>query len=357
MEFGSAIPGTANQDYAIIDTRSIDYMVASGLNTIRLPFLWERVQLSANGSLNSVYLGHIFTTVEYITISKGIYCLLDNHNYARYYGNIATNQEFANVWTQLAMVFKNNTNVIFGLMNEPNSMAYTTVLSMMQAGIDAIRATGATNLITVAGNDWTGVHSWTNGNSAVMGNITDPLNNWMYEMHQYFDDNYSGTSACDPSSNVNNIFGPATAWLRSNHKTAFLGEFGLENTTGCMNLLTEVMTYLADNDDVWKGFTWWSAGPWWGTYMYSIEPKSYNPDVSNGMQLLFMSEGVNAANRASTASATTAGTVSGSRTTGRISGTTGGSDVIKATGNVSTGCKESAGLMMVVIMSILALFL
>ncbi|HIB99683.1 TPA: glycoside hydrolase family 5 protein, partial [Candidatus Poribacteria bacterium] len=28
-----------------------------------------------------------------------------------------------------------------------------------------------------------------------------------------------------------------------------------------------------DNTDVWLGWTYWAAGPWWGDYMFSIEPK------------------------------------------------------------------------------------
>jgi endoglucanase len=24
--------------------------------------------------------------------------------------------------------------------------------------------------------------------------------------------------------------------------------------------------------DVWQGATYWAGGPWWGDYMYSIEP-------------------------------------------------------------------------------------
>ena len=27
------------------------------------------------------------------------------------------------------------------------------------------------------------------------------------------------------------------------------------------------------NRDVWIGFSYWAAGPWWGHYMYSLEPE------------------------------------------------------------------------------------
>jgi len=33
-----------------------------------------------------------------------------------------------------------------------------------------------------------------------------------------------------------------------------------------------MLTYMEKNRDVWIGYTWWSAGPWWGNYMFTIEP-------------------------------------------------------------------------------------
>jgi hypothetical protein len=33
-----------------------------------------------------------------------------------------------------------------------------------------------------------------------------------------------------------------------------------------------MMTYMEANSDVWLGWTWWAAGPWWGEYMFTAEP-------------------------------------------------------------------------------------
>lgn len=68
-----------------------------------------------------------------------------------------------------------------------------------QAAVDAIRATGATNLITLPGNGYTGAWSWFESkwygtpNADVMGRVNDPLNHMFYEVHQYFDKDGSGT--------------------------------------------------------------------------------------------------------------------------------------------------------------------
>jgi hypothetical protein len=33
-----------------------------------------------------------------------------------------------------------------------------------------------------------------------------------------------------------------------------------------------MLTYMQEHSDVWQGVTAWSAGPWWGDYMFSLEP-------------------------------------------------------------------------------------
>ena len=53
------------------------------MNTIRLPFLWERMQKTLNGELETSELNRMDTFVTYVT-NKGGYLILDPHNYARY---------------------------------------------------------------------------------------------------------------------------------------------------------------------------------------------------------------------------------------------------------------------------------
>jgi endoglucanase len=33
---------------------------------------------------------------------------------------------------------------------------------------------------------------------------------------------------------------------------------------------------------VWMGWAWWAAGPWWGEYMFSLEPTNLGkPDQAD----------------------------------------------------------------------------
>ena len=66
----------------------------------------------------------------------------------------------------------------------------------------------------------------------------------------------------------------ATQWLRSNGKTAIIGEIGAGNNAVCQQALDDGLSYMVANSDVWKGAVWWAAGPWWGTYIYGAEPSS-----------------------------------------------------------------------------------
>lgn len=81
------------------------------------------------------YFSEFESAINYITVTKGAYAILDPHNYMRYndpsqqpmtgsvIGNTsdvkaATTAQFAKFWGELARRFKKNEKVIFGLMNE-----------------------------------------------------------------------------------------------------------------------------------------------------------------------------------------------------------------------------------------------
>jgi endoglucanase len=268
------------------------------MNTFRLPFRWERLQPSQNGALDAAELGRMNGFVNYAT-SKGAYVILDPHNFARYYPNPAGSQSttngligtsgvpissFADFWTRVAGQYKNNDRVLFGLMNEPCNMSTETWVGAANAAIAGIRGAGATNLVLVPGNGWSGAHSWAQNwygtaNAVAMLNIVDPGNNYAYEVHQYFDQDSSGTSSTiynnDPNLGVSRLTG-FTDWLRANNRRGFLGEFAVANSTigaGVGDeLLGAMFNHIESNGDVWQGWTYWSGGPWWGEYMFTSEP-------------------------------------------------------------------------------------
>lgn len=105
---------------------------------------------------------------------------------------------------------------------------------------------------------WTtfpGTDGLTNADS--MGNLTDPQNKIVYQMHQYLDTDGSGTSPnCVNTTIGSTRLVAATTWLRSNGKKATLGEFAGGVNNVCQTAVADMLAYMAKNSDVWTGAIW-----------------------------------------------------------------------------------------------------
>lgn len=282
-EFGENIPGNYEFDYIYPTKGEIDYFLESGMNTFRIPFLWERLQQKLNANFDPIETERLETLVQY-AVDKGAYVILDPHNYARYHGQIigqsgVSTQAFADFWRRLALLFPDE-RIIFGLMNEPHTMETEIWLRNANAAILAIRGTGANNLILVPGNGWSNAFSWHDNwygssNSEVMLDVSDPGNNYAFEVHQYLDADSSGKSEACPRTDLGPVrLAEFTNWLSQNGQRGFLGEFGVGPNEPCYQALDSLLSHLEEHDDVWIGWTYWAAGPWWGDYMFSIEPQN-----------------------------------------------------------------------------------
>jgi len=279
-EFGNGnIPGVLGTDYTWPVDSSFDYFLDHGFNTFRITFLMERLAPPATGlagAFDSTYLNGLKTAVTYVT-NQGGFAVIDPHNFGRYNGNIITDTTgFEAFWKTLAGEFVDDTNAIFDTNNEYHDMDQSLVVELNQAAINGIRASGATKqLILVEGNSYTGAWTWlTSGNSATMLNLTDPNDNFAYEMHQYLDSDGSGTSETCVSSTIGaERLADATTWLEQNKVRGFLGEIGAGSNTDCIEAVYGALCSMQESG-AWIGALWWAAGPWWGDYYQSIEPPS-----------------------------------------------------------------------------------
>ncbi|KAF9872517.1 cellulase [Colletotrichum karsti] len=275
-EFGEKVlPGTWGKEFIFPDPATITTLRGQGYNTFRVQFKMERMTPSGlTGGFNNAYLQNLTTVINHITNSGG-WAVLDPHNYGRFNDAIITDTAgFQTWWKNFATQFKSNSKVIFDTNNEYNTMDQTLVLNLNQAAINGIRAAGATQYIFVEGNQWSGAWSWTTVNDNMKA-LTDPQNKIVYEMHQYLDSDSSGTSTACVSTTIGvERVQAATAWLRQNGKIGILGEFAGGANSQCQTAVKGLLDYLKANSDVWTGALWWSAGPWWGDYIYSFEPPS-----------------------------------------------------------------------------------
>lgn len=288
------LPGVYDKDYVYPSVASTAYYQAHGMNLVRVAFRWERLQPKLQGEFDAAELKRLHEFVDGAT-ARGLTVLLDPHNYAAYVVNgkeqrigstdAVSISAFADFWRRLALEFSKNPNVMFGLMNEPHDLPTETWLAAAQVALDTIRLTGATNIVTVPGNGYTGAWSWFEykwygtANADVMGRLKDSLGNdhLLIEVHQYFDKDGSGTKdECVSPTIGRERLEKFTAWARQYGYRALLGEIGGgagENKV-CEQAVQSAMEHLHANPDVWAGWAWWAGGPRWGDYMMSLEPKA-----------------------------------------------------------------------------------
>jgi endoglucanase len=298
--------------------------VEEGVNTFRIPFRWERLQFApsegpgADGTrtvrsfpINETYFNELNALVQRAT-SKGASVILDMHNYGhyiRYPQNTAANplfrgfnligasnvskDDFAAIWSELARRYKSNTLVKFGLMNEPLYQQTGVLFDVYQTAITAIRAQGFQNEILINGNYFGGAWSWklsnftipqpnkylsdegqrytdankqtVQGTNEILGNLQDSQNKLIFEAHQYFDNDYSGSTPlgtvrpCNAPLDTNSMFNPFTEFLGTS-KRGFVGEFGAwDGGTNCDQRLTQALSYFNSNPQ-YIGWTYWASG-------------------------------------------------------------------------------------------------
>ena len=135
--------------------------------------------------------------------------------------------------TKLAGALKGHAALIgYDIMNEPHDMDYylgTPAGSAWpiaaQAAIDAIRSVDDGTTIYVSGDNW--------GSDFTHINVTDPVNNIIYEAHIYFTNNGSSSymqtydqQGAYPDIGVDRIQ-PFLQWLKANNARGFVGEFAV----------------------------------------------------------------------------------------------------------------------------------
>jgi hypothetical protein len=189
---------------------SYNFLANYGMKLIRLITGWERLQTSLGATLDAAELARLDTEITRIT-DAGLLVLLDLHNYAHYtpsggstvyFGQGITTDQFANVWTQLAEHY-NATPGVYGydLMNEPYNLNPNSTATddtsrdgamvweqFSQAAVDAIRATGSTQTLYIEGYAYSDADLWETVHPQAW--ITDPLDKFVYSMHQYFDGDF-----------------------------------------------------------------------------------------------------------------------------------------------------------------------
>ena len=267
-------------DYEYPSVAEISDTARAGFRFIRLPFLAKRLlgtALRPQGD-SQTDLQRVSTLVD-AAARQGLVVVLDMHDYgfSREGELIGSTREstasFAASWSAIASAFSNRSNVIFGLMNEPHFQSAVMWRQAANAAIAAIRATGARQGILVPSTDWSVAKRWSqNGTPEQMLQVVDPADNFVFEVHQYFDRDSAGKREEVEAGIGAAALHAATDWARINGKRMFLGEFAwARGSTAGAKEADEMLAHVHSNGDVWVGWAYWGGGARWGSYMFALD--------------------------------------------------------------------------------------
>lgn len=266
------------------------FVQQDNLNLFRLPVTWQFLinSNSLNGTAPATAVsgpGALATsdgrldannTAQYdqlvrACLATGSTCIIDVHNYARFEGQVIgqggpTDEQFAGLWAQLATMYRNESRVVFGVMNEPHDLPdLARWADTVQAAVTAIRTAGATTqMILLPGTDFTHASTYvSNGSAGNLSRVHNPDGSnasLVFDVHQYLDSDGSGTHLECTTDHVGDAFVPLAQFLRANGRKAMLTEVGGGNTTSCIKDLCSALASINNNSDVYLGYTAWSAG-------------------------------------------------------------------------------------------------
>lgn len=293
--YDSDVTPISGTNYEWVSHQDIDYLASKGVAFARLLFSWEILQPTLNAPLDAPYESTMHDRVSYAT-SQGMHVMIEPHGgdfpkFARYKGDAVGSAAvpdgaFADLWARLAQLYKDDSQVIFGLMNEPNSISTVQWFAAAQAAIDAIRSTGATNLIMVPGNGFSQPGTWHRtyydtavprvSNATAWQVLRDPLDNLVVSVHTYFDSDGGGNGIDIVHANIiGQRLRPVVDWARARGLKVHLSEFGASSANpGAQAAVANAIAYMDANADVIIGWAWWAYGPpdWWGSYQFTLCP-------------------------------------------------------------------------------------
>jgi endoglucanase len=295
-EFGqSHIPGVFNTDYTYNSEPTFRYFATRNLNLVRFPVMWERLQPQLQGPLDRLNLSLLRSAISWAAVN-GSLVVLDVHNFGRYSinenGRLNTyvldvpaagavrvsRADLADLWVRLSAEFAAEPAVYaYDLMNEPHDLPDWKGISQMV--LTAIRNTGDRKLIMVPGDSWSSANRWDKTHGPLAW-IADPAGNFLYEAHQYFDFDESGSYAATYDEELRRDAELATVgstrvahfveWCRANGVGGYLGEYGVPDSDPRWWAVLD--DFLNAIDAAQMSGTSWAAGEWWGSYSLSVQP-------------------------------------------------------------------------------------
>ncbi|MET0416479.1 MAG: cellulase family glycosylhydrolase [Actinoplanes sp.] len=273
----ACVQGKGLWDSGPVDQASVDAMKTWNVRTVRIP-LNEECWLGVNGSPSGAEYQQGVKEYVDLLVANGLNVILDLHwtwgvyatgpdwhctdEHATCQKPVPDAQYAPRFWTGVANTFKGNDAVVFDLFNEPypeiasdwnKTLGWQCLrdggtctgigykVAGMQDLVDAVRATGATNMLMIGGLEWTNhLQDW------LTYKPIDPLNNIAASWHAY------SFNAC-----ANETCWDAQIAPLAQQVPVVLGEFGQDDCG--FDYMQRLVTW-ADAHDM--GYLAWTWNPW-----------------------------------------------------------------------------------------------
>ena len=123
-----------------------------------------------------------------------------------------------------------------------------TWAASVQAAVTAIRKAGASSqMILIPSTGYTGASTLvSSGSGTALQTVTNPdgsTTNLIYDVHQYFDSDGSGTSTECVSAKIDAFTSVAT-FMRTSKRQVFVSELGGGNSASCVEYVTQALAFL-----------------------------------------------------------------------------------------------------------------
>ncbi len=195
--FSAARPGELGTDYFAEAPESYAWLADRGVDLVRLPVRWERLQPDPGGALDDQHAALVEQQLD-AAEAAGVDVILDLHNYGAHGADLLgsaalPDDRLARFWLAVSERWGAHSALLgYGLMNEPHGLgggdergAAAAWEATTQGVVDALRDAGDEHLLLVAGYDWSSLARWSDNHPS--GWIDDPAESFRYEAHHYWD--------------------------------------------------------------------------------------------------------------------------------------------------------------------------
>lgn len=322
LEFGEArFPGRLNSEILPPPADRYAYYSSLGIKSVRLPYLWERLQpelmgpldgtvdlLSVDRARGRVTFAQLIHEQLDLASQHGIKVLLDPHNYGARalrgklsqwqiaggpgrFGRFAVGTPavptaaFADFVRRVAAEFGDHPALMgLDIMNEPVKMpgGPQAWQDAAQAAITAVRGVNKRVPLFIEGYNYANPFRWSELNPN-LHELTDPSDNLVFSAHLYFDQDHSGRYLADEATAPRPISTPERAlkdiapffdWLDRHGKRGHIGEFGAPDTDSWFAVVKPFMDACARRDILIHA---WGDWPLPSTYVLNLNPQG-GPD-------------------------------------------------------------------------------